>query len=87
MLNGLKRFVRDAEETDLLMESVTEASKARIKDVFLDDPEAVVIGAENDPEIEKLLKKVPEYGEIDAGDIEALKKLEESLLEVDGGME
>lgn len=49
-----------------------------IKSVFLDDKEGIVIGAENDSEIEKLIDRLPCVDELD-GDTN-IEKLEESLL-------
>lgn len=80
MLRALKESVFKAEMDNVLVEAVIEGTTDSIKDAFLEDPDAVVIGAENDPEIDKLVKDLPEYGEVGAKDIEDLKKLEESLI-------
>lgn len=80
MLRALKESVFKAEMDNVLVEAVIEGTTDNIKDAFLEDPDAVVIGAENDPEIDKLVKDLPEYGEVGAKDIEDLKKLEESLI-------
>ena len=50
--------------TDQVIEAILE-STLDVKDVFLDDPETYIAGAEDDPEIKKLLDSIPEYSEDD----------------------
>ena len=63
MLENLKKQIAD----DLFYSSALEASMEQIvnddddiKDTMLNDPDALVIGAEDDPEIEKLVDKLPD---------------------------
>lgn len=78
MLEGLKRDIARDKMSDILFEVATRTKgDESIKDAFLDDPEMQVIGAENDPEINKLIAMIPEY-EGDGKDVD-LKSLEESL--------
>lgn len=80
MLTALKEQLRQETVTDLVMESTANAD---VRDIFLDSFDAVVLGAENDPEINALVSKIPEYDETDtelAREIEALT--ESAVLEL-----
>lgn len=62
MLTNLKRSIRN-EQFMTAMEAVEEKlinDEEDIKGAFLDDPEQLVDGAENDPEIARLVDKIPE---------------------------
>lgn len=83
MLNELKEALRYDEERnfmmDALLENVNQAGED-IRDAFLDDPDYVVIGAENDPEIKALIDIIPEYSESDDEDVkEKVSSLVESV--------
>lgn len=80
MLKALKEQLRQETATDLVMEATANTD---IRDVFLDSIDAVVLGAENDPQINALIGKIPEYDENDtefAREIEALT--ESAVLEL-----
>ena len=78
MLTTLKAKMRNEVEFKTSLESALEYVSENgddIKDVFLDDPDAMVIGAENDPDIAKLVDSLPddvneEINEITEKDIE-----------------
>lgn len=48
-----------------------------IKDKFMTDPDLVTLGAETDPEIEKLINNIPEYG---PDPEKELKNIEEAFI-------
>lgn len=77
MLNDLKKTLQDENDSNFELESILE-STLDIKDVFLDDPETALIGAEDDPEIEALVDKVPEYSD-DPDVKEDIESLTESV--------
>lgn len=81
MLQTLKAKMRNDVMFNGALESalyrLTESTDDDIKDIFLDDPEAIVIGAEDDPKIEKIVDSIPEdvdedTKEVTAKDIEDL---------------
>lgn len=62
MLESLKRTIHD-EHFVTAMEAAEEKvlnNDDDIKSAFLDDPEQLIDGAEDDPEIAKLVEKIPE---------------------------
>lgn len=65
MLENLKRHLYEENETSSALEAAAERladDDEDIEDAFLDaeaDPDAVVVGAENDPEIAKLVDEIP----------------------------
>ena len=72
MLTTLKEIIRNDVEFGTSLESAMEhisESGDDIKDVFLDDPDAMVIGAENDPEIAKLVNSLPDDVNEEVNDI------------------
>jgi len=84
MLENLKKQMAD----DLFYSSSLESAMQQmseddedIKDTMLNDPDALVMGAEDDPEIEKLVDKIPdtsfEDDEVTDSDIE---KITESVI-------
>lgn len=69
-------------DTELMLESVESAD---VRDRMLDDPEAVIHGAEADPRINELLESIPEDDEGEPLTAEDVKKLSEATLnDVDG---
>ncbi len=60
MLNDLKRALGEEEQVSFETSAMLEAAMD-IKDVFLDNPEMALLGAEEDPEVRKLVEDVPEY--------------------------
>lgn len=68
MFNDLKKSIHKYKEQESVNDSVLENS-VDVKDIFLNDPDIAVIGAENDPEIKKLVSNIPEY-DYDNEDIE-----------------
>jgi hypothetical protein len=96
MLNALKRAIRRNKETDFIMEAAIEdIETTSIKDMFLDDVDSYLNGAEDDPEIAKLVAQLPDLSNIeddgdetedfDEDDImeESLNKLPETILNED----
>jgi hypothetical protein len=62
MLNSLKQEINRQNLENGLMESMTNAAgDESIKDVFLDDLDVAVLGAENDPKVKELVDSIPEY--------------------------
>lgn len=71
MLEKLKNSLRDNASEEFISESIAKSSKAdTVKNTFLNDFEMDVVGAENDPVIEKLIDGIPEYDDNDE-DVEA----------------
>ena len=65
-----------------LYESLSEMDVTDdIKDEFLDDPEVMVIGAENDPKIAALIDKIPEDDDADEPTEKDLDKIEEAMFD------
>lgn len=87
MLSELKKEIQRSEAAEVLNEAmIGDAKDDAIKDALLDDIDFNVAGAENDPQIAKLVEEIPEYdndGDED-GDLHAestMSKLTEGLLE------
>lgn len=81
MISGLKKELSRIKTENFLTEAAVDAAIGTdddIRDAILDDPETVLAGAEDDPEIEKLVEKIPEYDE-EVTDKD-LEKLEESYI-------
>lgn len=64
-------------DTELMLESVESSD---VRDRMLDDPEAVIHGAESDPRINELLESIPEDDEGEPLTAEDVKKLSEATL-------
>lgn len=84
MLENLKRLI-NAESTKTVMEEAAEKvivdDDDSIKDAFLDDVETMVVGAENDPEIKKIVDSLPEVAdEAEPITQDDLKKMVESYV-------
>lgn len=77
MLNGLKQELHNDEVNELLASRIYESASDVVKDKFLSDPELVTLGAESDPEIEKLVGTLPEYG---PDPEKELKNIEEAFI-------
>lgn len=83
MLDGLKQDIAKQKSDEFVLEAaVAHASDddGDIQDAFLDDPDLAVIGAENDPEIAKLIDDIPEYDDKENISDEDLEKMEESFI-------
>lgn len=83
MLDALKKAIATESINAVVDRSVLESAKtAEVKDMFLDDVDDFLDGAEDDPEIDGLVNGVPEYDEdtIDAKDLEALESIDDSIL-------
>lgn len=81
MISGLKKELNRIKTENFLTEAAVDAAIGTdddIRDAILDDPETVLAGAEDDPKIEKLVEKIPEYDE-EVTDKD-LEKLEESYI-------
>lgn len=64
MLENLKRMIREDSQPTSVMEAAAERlidDDSDIRDAFLIDKDGVSIGAENDPEVDKFIDKIPEY--------------------------
>lgn len=87
MLNDLKRYInRDNEFTSALEAAayaVIENSTDDIKSAFLDDPNARMVGVENDPEIKKLVDSIPPV-DGDVSNIDVSKMIEDYIPDEDG---
>lgn len=66
-------------DTELMLESVD----TDVRDRMLDDPEAVVHGAEADPKINELLESIPEDDEGEPITAEEINKLSEGAYDFD----
>ncbi len=68
------------ERYNVVLEEMTDYFDGMdIRDSFLDDVDTVTMGAEDDPEIEKLIEKIPEY-DSDSATEEMIDKLTESYI-------
>lgn len=66
MLEKLKQSLRDNASEEFISESIAKSSRSDVvKNTFLNDFEMDVVGAENDPVIEKLIDGIPEYDDQD----------------------
>jgi hypothetical protein len=72
LLTELKKAILEHQEGNFPSEAILESTTS-VKDAFLDDPEAALIGAENDPAIKDLINDIPGY---ESGDEEAEKAIE-----------
>jgi uncharacterized protein (DUF1778 family) len=83
MLDRLKSDIARQKHNDFVMEAAVKSASdhdSDIKDAFLDDPDMAVMGAENDPEIAKLVDQIPEYEGQDEVSDEEIERLEESFI-------
>lgn len=82
MLTNLKAMLESADGVidDVYDLALAQGNDDDIKSSFIDDPSSVVIGAENDPVIKKLINAIPESD--DMSDIKGadLNKLIESAI-------
>lgn len=85
MLTELRAML--AESTEVIMDddatlmlNAVKSENDYIKDAFLDDPDAIVIGGENDPTIKSFIEKIPEDDEIDPVTNKAIDKIVESMI-------
>ena len=68
MLDNLKREIRDDMNFGTALESaedIISTDHEDIRDTFLDDTDAILIGSEDDPVIDKLIDKLPDTVEED----------------------
>lgn len=77
MLDGLKSLVYRDRTNDVIMEATADTD---IKDMFLDDMDVVVLGAENDPQIKRLIDSIPAYEEADGEFASKIAAITESAL-------
>jgi hypothetical protein len=83
MLSGLRKDLNKQTQEDFALEAAVNSASgddADIKDAFLDDPDMAVLGAENDPEIAKLVGDLPEFDEQEECTEDDLDKIEESFI-------
>lgn len=77
MFEFARRFAaRDA--YDQILENTASVDDA-IKSQFLDDPEAMAIGGENDPKIAEFIERIPEDDDADPVTNEDIKKITEGM--------
>jgi|HigsolmetaAR204D_1030405.scaffolds.fasta_scaffold00539_17 hypothetical protein len=79
MFNDLKKSIHKYKEQESVNDSVLENS-VDVKDIFLNDPDIAVIGAENDPEIKKLVSNIPEYDHDNEDIEEKVENVVENML-------
>lgn len=77
MLKSLKAELHNDDVKELVASRVYEGVSENIKDKFMTDPDLVTLGAESDPEIEKLVNSIPEYG---PDPEKELKNIEEAFI-------
>lgn len=83
MLENLKKLINgDAINGSILENAVTYLTESDedIKDIFLDDKDVVVVGAENDPVITKLVNELPELDDTEDVSDEDIKEMLESYI-------
>lgn len=85
MLENLKKMIR----SDSMPTSVMEAAADRmrdddsdIRDAFLIDRDGVSIGAENDPEVEKFIERIPEYDDEEEISEDEMEEMIENFIPV-----
>lgn len=78
MILGLKKMLNEETKLDILSEAAKQVT-TDVKDLFLDDPETALIGAEEDPEIAQLVNTIPEYDDHDEETEREIEKLTENL--------
>ena len=64
MLENLKKMIRDDSNPTSVMEAAADRlmdDDSDIRDAFLIDKDGVTIGAEEDPEVEKFIERIPVY--------------------------
>jgi len=79
MFSDLKKSIHKYKEQESVNDSVLENS-VDVKDIFLNDPDIAVIGAENDPEIKKLVSNIPEYDHDNEDIEEKVENVVENML-------
>jgi hypothetical protein len=81
MLYNLKKEISRQNFEDIVMETtVASASDDKVKSLFLDDFETVLLGAETDPEVKDIAEHIPEYdGDTD---LETEQSIMEGLINV-----
>lgn len=81
MLDTLKEAIRRDSETLSDFELATENMEMDdIRSAFLDDPETLVIGAEEDPEIKRIVDQIPEDKSLDEPTESEIDKMVESFI-------
>lgn len=81
MLEGLKGILnRSYDDNSLLSEAAFRADDEDVRDRFMEDEEILLMDAEDDPEIEKLIDNIPEAEETDGYTDEEVEELAESLI-------
>ena len=77
MFTFMREQMQKEAETNMIATSVLEGVSDNVKDRFLTDPDLVSLGAERDPEIERLVAQIPEYL---PNPEKSISKITESLL-------
>lgn len=81
MLTAIKEMLMEEKRLENGYKAIVENSDRVVRDMFLDDIETVVDGAENDPEIKALIETIPEYDEEDDILETEIEAMTESLIE------
>lgn len=84
MLNELRAMLEATEvimddDANLMLNAVKNDNEF-IKDTFLNDPEVMTIGGENDPVIKKFIDNIPEDDEIEPITNKDIQKITESMI-------
>ncbi len=80
MLNNLKQRIRKSQNSQFVTEAAIDQIDEDLKDLYLDDIEEQIEGAEDDPEIEKLIDEIPEYDEDEINIDKDLENIEENFI-------
>lgn len=83
MITTLKAMLEsDTEVIDNICDDemiADQADKTNVRDMFLDDPNAAIIGAEDDPEVAKFVASIPEDEDGKNATAEDIAKITESM--------
>ena len=83
MITTLKAMLEsDTEVIDNICDDemiADQADKTNVRDMFLDDPNAAIIGAEDDPEVAKFVASIPEDEDGKHATAEDIAKITESM--------
>lgn len=77
MLDFIKQSLHRDQTVDIMMEAVGSSD---VRDIFLNNLEMAVVGADNDPEIKRLIDNIPAYEETDPEFEKELRAVTESFV-------
>lgn len=78
MFDFARRFSYADSAYDKIMENAID-NNDELKDAFLDDPDAMTIGSENDPKIAEFIESIPEDDDAEPVTNEDIKKITEGM--------